>query len=242
MNASVDVATTFSACMTTMPVIDSARRGKAKRSTTRIHDVIENIPPDAYSFILVVSFISPRRLMPLVDTYFVGIDDLQSCPRSSIRCYQLGDILANKGFLTCVCADGNDKILVLLIGFLGRYFGIIVRVENMGNERHQTEAASENEQCICGEDILQQHALKWQRQMPRRRRQRAAATCVSHCRCSCVHRPVRIKNTEVCGLPLKFVPENSVHILISTIFLNFKFSQQRDIEVVSSSNDDGHGF
>jgi len=47
IKASTDVATTFSACMTTMPVIDSARFGKVRRSTTKIRDVILNIPPEA---------------------------------------------------------------------------------------------------------------------------------------------------------------------------------------------------
>ena len=47
INASVDVATTFSACITTIPVIDSARFGNVSKSTTRIRDVILNIPPDA---------------------------------------------------------------------------------------------------------------------------------------------------------------------------------------------------
>jgi len=52
MNASTEVATTFSAWRTMMPVIDSARSGKVRRSTTRIRDVILNIPPEAYNFIL----------------------------------------------------------------------------------------------------------------------------------------------------------------------------------------------
>jgi hypothetical protein len=52
IKASTDVATTFSPCSTTMPVIDSARSGNVRRSTTRMREVILNIPPEAYSFIL----------------------------------------------------------------------------------------------------------------------------------------------------------------------------------------------
>jgi hypothetical protein len=75
MKASTEVATTFSACITTIPVIDSARLGKVSKSTTRILDVILNIPPEAYSFIL-DQYISWE--VPLVDANFVCIDDLQS--------------------------------------------------------------------------------------------------------------------------------------------------------------------
>jgi hypothetical protein len=49
--------------------------GKVSKSTTRILDVILNIPPEAYSFIL-DQYISWE--VPLVDANFVCIDDLQS--------------------------------------------------------------------------------------------------------------------------------------------------------------------
>lgn len=52
IKASTEVAMTFSACITTIPVIDSARFGKVSRSTTRMREVILNIPPEAYNFIL----------------------------------------------------------------------------------------------------------------------------------------------------------------------------------------------
>lgn len=75
IKASTEVATTFSACITTIPVIDSARLGKVSKSTTRILDVILNIPPEAYSFIL-DQYISWK--VPLIDANFVCIDNLQS--------------------------------------------------------------------------------------------------------------------------------------------------------------------
>ena len=52
MKASTEVAMTFSACITTIPVIDSARFGNVKRSTTKMRDVMLKIPPEAYNFIL----------------------------------------------------------------------------------------------------------------------------------------------------------------------------------------------
>jgi hypothetical protein len=74
INASTEVATTFSACITTIPVIDSARFGNVRRSTTKIRDVILKIPPEAYNFIL--SSASSYCSVPLINAYFVGVDYL----------------------------------------------------------------------------------------------------------------------------------------------------------------------
>ena len=76
INASTEVATTFSACITTIPVIDSAKLGKVSKSTTSILEVILKIPPEAYSFILLSVLLRFRERAPLIDAHFICVDDL----------------------------------------------------------------------------------------------------------------------------------------------------------------------
>jgi hypothetical protein len=115
MNASTEVAITFSACITTIPVIDSARFGNVRRSTTKMRDVILKMPPDAYNFIL--SLVSQFVSVPLIDAYFVGIDDLQTCSRSTVSRDEFRHVLPHERFFSRFRSNHNHKVLVYLIGF-----------------------------------------------------------------------------------------------------------------------------
>ena len=73
MKASNDVATTFSACSTTMPVTVSGFSRPDKKSTIKMRDVILNMPPCAYIFSRVPTLIrsvftklSPRHFGALL--------------------------------------------------------------------------------------------------------------------------------------------------------------------------------
>jgi hypothetical protein len=114
MKASTEVAMTFSACMTTIPVIDSARLGNVRRSTTRIRDVILKIPPEAYNFILPSNSWSFLEL-PLIDTNFVGVHDLQSSTSSAVCCHKFGHILSDQRLFPVLCSNYHNKILVHFI-------------------------------------------------------------------------------------------------------------------------------
>ena len=115
MNASTEVATTFSACITTIPVIDSAKFGNVRRSTTKIRDVMLKMPPEAYNFIL--SLVSQPVSVPLIDAYFVSVDDLQTCSCSAVSRDEFRHVLPHKRFLSRFCSNHNHKVLIYLIGF-----------------------------------------------------------------------------------------------------------------------------
>ena len=162
MNASTEVATTFSACITTIPVIDSAKLGNVSKSTTSILEVILNIPPDAYNLILLL-VLRCVRAVPLIHAYFVGVHNLQARSRSAVRSNELGHALPHEGLFSCFRSDHYDKVLVDFV-VCGGDFGVVVGVQDVRNERQEAEAAGQNEQRVVGEDRLKQQTLVWKRQ------------------------------------------------------------------------------